>query len=307
MRPRMIRSSTRPSNVTGFHIVKKKRNFKSTSPGAPGPIRDPKTYESYTTSSRRCEGEAGQALVEMLIIMLVCIMMGVGIYEAGAFFHNVSVINAAVETGATYASRGAPYGRIQRAVERETLNLLSGAFLSQFIPERGIIVEIWNPRTNEVLAPTTESDRFPPKREFVAEYLFWAQGYEARVGVNYRIGIYIPFLRAIVVEQTIASTRTIQVTNDLDRDGMVDSREASYLDWRRAVDGLSAWQHPMHRDHGDTLDTDADVDIDGDGFMTDSDTYPYDFDNDGMEDKFDAGNNDLSYNPVVGPGGWVTP
>lgn len=260
-----------------------------------------------TTSTGTHVRDRGQALVEMLVIMLISIMIGVGIYEAGAFFHNISVMNAAVETGATYASRGAPFDAIQRGIEEETINLLSGAFLSQYIPEKGVVIEVWNPTTGNKIAPTAQSQELPPGRQHVAEYMFWAQGYEARVGVIYRIGIYLPFLREIVVEQTIVSTRTIQASNDVDRDGMVDSQEASYVGWRRSMDGLPVWKHPLHRDQSDTLDTEQDVDIDGDGLSGTSDTFPYDFNNNGTEDKFDEEQNDLQYNPVVGPGGWTMP
>jgi len=149
------------------------------------------------------EPERGQALVELMVVILISLMVGIGIYEAGAFFHNVSVINRAVETGASYASYGADFETVRDVIHRETLNLISGAFLSQFIPEQGVIVEVWNPISGNKLAPSSHADEFPPNRRTVAEYMFRAQGYEIRVGVIYRIGITVPLVRNIVVEQTI--------------------------------------------------------------------------------------------------------
>jgi hypothetical protein len=261
---------------------------------------------TLTHSSTEEKADGGQALVEVLVIMIICLMIGVGIYEAGAFFHNVAVMNSAVESAATVASHGAPFRKVERIVVRESKNLLAGAFLSQYIPEKGVIVEVWNPVSGNQLAPTQHADQFHPGEPFVAEAMFRARGYEVRVGVIYRIGITMPFLQPIVVEQTIVGTRTIQSPNDIDRDGMVDSQEAALL---QSCTGNS-WSHPVHRDQQNTLDAESGADIDGDGLAGGSDSLPYDFNNNGIEDRMDEDNrqgpreNDLIFNPVVGPNDW---
>lgn len=261
-----------------------------------------------TRSDTKRDSEEGQALVELLVIMLICLMMGIGIYEAGAFFHNVAVLNRAVETGATMASHGAPFTEVENAIVQESKNLLAGAFLSQTIPENGVMIEVWNPISGNQIAPTQQATEFHPGKPNVAEAMFRAQGYEVRVGVMYRIGILIPFLPPIVVDQTIVGTRTIQSPNDTDRDGMVDSQEAGLLQWCTG----DSWSHPVHRDLQDTMDTDPGADIDGDGLSGGGDSMPYDFNNNATEDRFDEDNrqgpseNDLQLNPVVGPNDWAS-
>ncbi|MGM0380494.1 MAG: TadE/TadG family type IV pilus assembly protein [bacterium] len=249
--------------------------------------------------------ENGQALVEMVVIVIISLMIGIGIYEAGVFLHNVSVLNAAVDHAATYASRGAPVEKIEAALIREGRNLLVGAFSQQEFDPEGIIIQVWNPATGEKLAPTQNSEYFLPRRKRVAEYMFWAEGYEIRVGLNYKAGIYIPFAGPVTIPfTTVTSARTIQAANDIDRDGMVDHYEAQYVAHvLKEVEDMK-WKHPVHRDETGEIDS-RDVDIDGDGTVSSSDDYPYDFNNDGREDKYSPGDNRLNYNPVVGPSGWL--
>ncbi len=249
--------------------------------------------------------ENGQALVEMVVIVVLALMIGIGIYETGVFLHNVSVLNAAVDHAATYASWGAPVEKIEAALVREGRNLLVGAFSRQEFDPDGIIIEVWNPVAGEKIAPTEFSEEFMPNRSRVAEYMFWAEGYRIKVGLNYRAGIYIPFAGPVTIPfTTIVSSRTIQASNDIDRDGMVDHYEAEYIAHALALEGDTIWKHPVHRDKTGKLDG-PDVDIDGDGTIAAEDDYPYDFTNDGTEDKFAPGQNRLDYNPVIGPRGWI--
>ncbi|MFP4686476.1 MAG: TadE/TadG family type IV pilus assembly protein [bacterium] len=249
---------------------------------------------------------SGQALVEMLLIVIVCLMIGIGIYEGGALMHNISVMNAAVDHAATYVAWGAPLHRVERALVDETVNLLASGFLYQEFGSEGLIIEIWEPRSRQKLASTQMTEDLSPGREKIAEYMFWAQGYEARVGIRYGVGIYIPFLGSFTIPlTTISSSRVIQAPNDIDRDGMVDHYEAEYVGWAMDESGDGVWKHPVHRDGLGEFD-DSSVDIDGDG-IAQADTDPYDFNNDGVEDKFDPDNNLMLYNPVVGPDGFVEP
>ncbi|MFB6354998.1 MAG: TadE/TadG family type IV pilus assembly protein [bacterium] len=230
--------------------------------------------------------ESGQAMIELLGIMFICIMIGVGIYEAGSFFHNVSVMNHAMENAATYAAQGAPMDEIKEMVEREGANLMAGALLQQTIlmedtdsdTASSIIVEIVNPRTNKTLTHgyrdyedihgPFDGEDYSPNRENIAPYVFWAQGYEVRVGVYYRIGIYVPFVKSFVVEQPIVGSRIIQASNDVDRDGLVDSQEIELFGEEMDQDG-QAWDHPKHRNDDspsehDVLDSDSTARIDMD-------------------------------------------
>lgn len=249
--------------------------------------------------------ESGQAIVEMVVIVIFTLMIGIGIYETGVFLHNVSVLNAAVDHAATYASRGAPVQKIEAALIREAENLLIGAFSAQKFDTGGIIIEVWNPRTGNKIAPTKHSEKFIPGRSRVAEYMFWAEGYEIRVGLNYRAGIYIPFAGPVTTPFTvITSARVIQAVNDIDRDGMADQYEPEYVAHALTLAGDTDWQNPVHRDGIGKLDG-SDVDIDGDGTIASTDGLPYNFTNGGFEDKFSPGNNKLNYNPVIGPSGWL--
>lgn len=211
--------------------------------------------------------EGGQALVELMGIVVICLMIGFGIYEAGVLFHNVSVINQSMETASLYAAQGARMDKIQDLIYDEAGNLMGGALLEQRIIEAdegsNIIVEIWNPATDEPLVTeyTPNQEEFGPRMKNVAPYMFWAQGYEIRVGVYYQIGIYVPFLKAFEISLPIVGSRTIDAPNDIDRDGMVDSREVEYIAYDIYPD---EWEHPKHRDNYDTMDTTSGAEIDGD-------------------------------------------
>lgn len=270
--------------------------------------------------------EEGQALVELMLIVLVTVMVGFGIYEAGALLHNISVMNKAMNSASNYAARGATYERIQEQVSEEAENLLSGAFLAQTVTsDPGLVLEVWNPETGTKLGTHTGSghtyrsqcpESFAPGRQGVTPYIFWAQGYELRVGVRYEIGFYVPFLAPVTIDTVVSGSTRIAAQNDLDRDGLVDSREAEYVDWamtkKANASGMisdTQWKHPVHRDEYDTLDSNhgPTLDIDDDGVPWPNDDQLYDRDNDGTEDKFDKAeasdrDNHLTMNPLVGPG-----
>lgn len=211
----------------------------------------------------------GQALIELMGIIVICTMIGFGIYEAGVLFHNVSVLNQAMETASLYAAQGAPVDEIRSVVYDEAENLMGGALLEQRVlradDASSIIVEIWNPRTDRSLVTeyTPNEQKFAPRKTHIAPYLFWAQGYEIRVGVYYQIGIYVPFVKTFALTTSIVGSRTIDAPNDTDRDGMVDSQEVEYLGWWLEQQGKK-WVHPVHRDGYDTMDTTDGADIDGD-------------------------------------------
>lgn len=258
--------------------------------------------------------EDGQALVELLAVIVICFMLAVGIYEAGAVFHNVAVVNKALSSAAGYAAQGAPYPVIQNFVVEEAENLLSGAFLTQRVSPKGLILEVWNPRTNTKLGAHSTSGMtyrdqcelvFPPGRDTVTPYLFWTQGFTVRVGIEYQVGIYLPFLGPITLDTVLAQTKVIQTHNDSDRDGLADEREAEYVQWGLLQDGDTTWKHPRHRDQVEFYDSDNNVDVDGDGVDLEPDPEPYDFDNNGIEDRFDKSDNLLRYNPLIGPDGWL--
>ncbi|MFB6346786.1 MAG: hypothetical protein ABEK50_13660 [bacterium] len=218
--------------------------------------------------------EGGQALVELMAVIIILTFMAVGIYETGALIHNISVMNTGMETAATLAAHGAPFEVVRNQIYDEADNLLAGAFLEQRIVEdeqkgSNIYVEIWNPRTNEPLVTsyTPHQETFSPQINNVAPYMFWTEGYQVRIGVLYEIGIYVPFIRSFTLDFSIVGTRIIQVSNDVDRDGMVDSMEVEYLGWWLDNQGKT-WSHPVHRDKSDTLDSNVDADIDGDNDMS---------------------------------------
>lgn len=249
--------------------------------------------------------QKGQAMIEMVLIVLICLMIGIGIYEGGVMLHNMSVMNAAVDHAATYVSWGAPLPRVKQALTDEAVNLLASPFFQQEFGEEGLIIEIWDPGSNRRLAPTQMVEDLSPGWQYIAEYMFWAQGYEARVGIRYSVGIYVPFLGPFTIPlTTVSSSRVIQAPTDIDRDGMVDHYEAEYVGWAMEVESDTTWKHPAHRDGVGELDGPL-VDIDGDGGIAQNDTYPYDFNNDGTEDKYDPDNNRMRYNPVSGPRGFV--
>ncbi len=238
-------------------------------------------------------GTSGQALVELVAIIIICLLMAFGIFELGAYLHNISVLHRSTDNASLYASYGAPIERIKEVFELESANLLSTPFLYQQLDLDQLFVEIWNPYSGEKIAPLDSTDfpfdkpRLEPAIEGVASYLFWAQGYEIRVGLAYRVGIYIPFLGPLALSRPIGSTRVIQTSNDLDRDGLVDAWEPGYLLYYLDQTGDTEWIHPSHLDYTGQFDADINVD--------------YDYNNSGIENKFDAGNNLLYQNPAVGP------
>jgi hypothetical protein len=256
---------------------------------------------------------------------MICFILGYGIYEVGALFHNLSVMNKAVSSSANYATRGASYSKVQNQLIQESENLIGGVFLEQTITsDPGVVLEVWNPETNTKLGASTKgnhtyrpqcSESFPPHENGVTPYLFWAQGYVLKVGVNYKIGVYIPFIGLLSVDTTIADAKRIVTSNDIDRDGMVDTHEAEYVDWamtKKAKAGVSSdtkWVNPVHRDEISRFDTaeDPSLDIDGDSIPQVNDTAPYDANNNNVEDRFDKAekndrNNHLTMNPLIGPG-----
>lgn len=268
---------------------------------------------------KRERGERGQALIELMLVILISLMIGIAIYETGALLHNLSVLDEAAHTAVVYASHGADYDTLRGAVSREAVNLMAGGFLEQTVPRGGLIVEVWNPHTNTVLGQGPNFDRsqchgqFPPRRSNVAPYLFWARGYEVRVGLIYRIGFFVPFLQPITTETVVSESAIIQASNDLDRDGMNDHLEAAYVEWvmfDETAGGDTQWIHPVHRDGLDTHDVDTGVDIDGDGTSIRFDPKPYDFDDNNVEDQYeqDDGNqtkNRMRFSPLMGPDGWI--
>lgn len=254
--------------------------------------------------------EDGQALVELMFVVIFCFILGVGIFETGALVNNLSIMNTAMETAANHAAAGAPYERIQEVAVRESVNLMSGPFLAQTVSEDGIIVEVWHPERNHKLGADDQNgtgyrphcnDWLLPRRASVSPYIFWSQGYEIRVGINYKIGFYLPFLGTVDLDMLISESKTIDAENDLDRDGLNDHYEVEYVQWAMRQDGAGNWVHPVHRDGTGNFTTSA-ADFDGDGVSNDD--LPFDFDNDGTEDKLDKGDNQLQYNPLMGPTGW---
>lgn len=251
--------------------------------------------------------DSGQALVELLFVILFCFILGVGIFEAGVLINNLSIMNTAMDTTAKYAAAGASYDKLQEIVLRESSNLLSGASLVQDISDEGLVVMVWHPE-KDVLLGASGSGRsqcrttFLPEHESSTPYLLWAEGYEIRVGAKYAVGFKLPFLGPITVDTVVWGSQLIDSENDLDRDGLRDQYEAEYVQWALAEKGAGAWTHPVHRDGTGEFTTNPSTDVDGDGVSNDG--QPYDFDNDGVEDKFDNGDNLLTYNPLVGPDGW---
>jgi Flp pilus assembly protein TadG len=272
--------------------------------------------------NRTVSNEDGQALVELAFVLVFTLMVGYGFYEVGALIHNLSVMQKSIDTVADYATKGASIEKLREEMIESSENLLSTAFIQQDIGEKGIIIEIWNPHTGQKLGAYSEnglnyreqcSQTLAPRSRHVTPYIFWARGYEFRLGVRYTVGIFIPFLGNLITVRTMSSTRTMRSQNDLDRDGLVDSREANYVNWRMNQPGGPGddWTHPRHRDSNPNYDSDAGVDIDGDGNSISSDTAPYDYNNNGTGDMFEPASasagvmtNLLYYNPLVGPDGW---
>lgn len=231
---------------------------------------------SINLTGDAASSEEGQAFVELMAVIMICTIMGFGIYEAGVLFHNVNVMNNVMELGASHAARGAPWPEVQQVIYDEGTNLMDGAFLEYKLPDApgntsNIIVEIWNPRTDEPLVTeyTPNASKFEPRRERIVPYMFWAQGYEIRVGTHLEIGIYVPFIRAFTLSTEIVGSRTIQASNDSDRDGMFDQYESEYGDWY-AEEGFGLhddgdrWKHPVHRDGYGVVDSDSTANVDGD-------------------------------------------
>lgn len=255
-------------------------------------------------------GQDGQALIELMLIVVLCIIIGFGIYEGGILFHNISVMNRGISRAASYAAHGASMEHINRSVTHEAKNLMGSAWIAQRADTEGIKVQIVNTENDTLIGPTQYSDLFEPGKQLVTSYLFWAQGYEVRVSLGYRIAWNLPYIRTFYVPLRITGSQAILAPNDIDRDGLVDHREQAYVEYALAEDyptgysnGDTVWIHPVHRDGYDTLDTDPDADVDGDSLTT-NDTFPYDFDNDAVEDKYDPGDNQMEYNPRLGPTGW---
>lgn len=248
--------------------------------------------------------ESGQALVELLFVILFCFILGVGIFEAGVLINNLSIMNTAMDTTAKYAAAGAPYDKLQDVVLRESTNLLSGASLVQDISDEGLVVTIWHPEKGVLLGSGRSQCKtiFIPNHKSATPYLFWAEGYEIRVGAQYAVGFKLPFLGPITVDTVVWGSQLVDAENDLDRDGLRDQYETEYVQWAMAEENAGAWLHPVHRDGTGAFTTNPSTDVDGDGVSNDD--LPYDFDNDGVEDKLDNGDNLLSYNPLVGPDGW---
>jgi len=275
--------------------------------------RGRKSINPIKAMSLKRRGEcSGQALVELLLVVVVALMFAFGIFELGVYVHNLAVLSRTADNAAHYASYAAPLPRLEEVFSRERANLLPTAFSYQDYDPDEITVEIYNPHENRRLAPL-ETDEFPfdeprlaPGKENVAPYLFWTQGYRIVVSVDYAVGIKIPFLPPLTFNQRVRGSQIIQVSNDIDRDGLVDSWEAGYVLYylNEIYEGGGVdreWVHPSHRDYTGQLDTVGDPDIDGDGLAKSEDEYPYDYTNDGIEDKFDVGNNRLYQNPAVGP------
>ncbi len=237
--------------------------------------------------------QSGQAIVELAVVIFVCLAMAFGIFEIGVYIHNISVLNRAADSASLYASYGAPIENIEEVFVSESSNLLYSAFIYQELDTAQLFVDIYNPYTGDKIAPLETTDfpfdqpRLEPARELIAPYLFWAQGYEIEIGLNYLVGFQIPFLRALTASRPIVSRRVIQTANDLDRDGLVDSWEAGYLLWFLDQTGDTEWVHPSHLDYTGEVDSVIQPD--------------YDHSGSGIENKFDPGNNLLYQNPAIGP------
>lgn len=260
---------------------------------------------------KKNRSESGQALIELIFVILFCFILGVGIFESGVLINNVSIMNTAMDITAKYAASGASYERLQDVINRESNNILTGATLIQEVSDQGLVVQVRNPKENVPLGSfqggglsvhSQCKNIFTPRENTITPYMFWAEGYEIRVGVEYGIGFEIPFLGPITVDTTVWGSQLIDAENDLDRDGMRDQFEPEYVQWAMAADGAGSWRHPVHRDGTGELISDPGADMDGDGVADDK--SPYDYDNDGTEDKFDKGDNLMEYNPLMGPNGW---
>ena len=257
------------------------------------------------------QSESGQALVELLFVILFCFVLGIGIFESGVLINNISIMNTAMDTTAKYAAAGAPYEKLQDVVIRESNNLLAGASLVQEISEEGLVVQVWHPEYDVKLGSYSGggtsarpqcNQTLTPENSSTTPYLFWTEGYEIRVGVRYGIGFKLPFMEPITVESLVWGSKLIDAENDLDRDGLRDQYEVEYVQWAMAADSAGSWRHPIHRDGTGEFTTNPSTDVDGDGVSNDS--LPFDYDNDEREDKLDKEDNLLEYNPLVGPDGW---
>lgn len=247
---------------------------------------------------KRLKDIKAQALIELVGVILVMLMLGFGSMEGGIIYYNILTLNQAIENAAFIAAGGAEDNQIKELIYNESYNIITTPWIQHKLDNRGVIIEVWLDE-NTPIAPTASLwNQLQPKSKYRAEYLFRAYGYIIKVGVIYTIGIYIPFIDNVSVKVPIVGSYRIYAPNDLDRDGMSDIYEEEYF---RGVLGSSNWAPFSHLNNNSMADKYND-DKDGDGILDSdgTDTLVYDFDNDGIDDKYDSGDNQMNH-PILSP------
>lgn len=277
------------------------------------------------TTSRHAgkSGEKGQAIVELLAVVVIFAFVGLAVLETGMLYHNMNVLSNGLKEATWAASYGAHNDKISMIMNDAAEDIVLGAFMMH--RSDTFQVSVWQPGNDtgtvetaiDPLSPT-EPVKFTGHmlvngRASRAANLYRAEGYSIRLGVTYTVSFFVPlFGSAPLFSARIPLTvsEPIHATNDEDRDGLVDLYEPELL---LGAAGLLSYAPLSHLDNG-ASDTPlaSDLDIDGDGRLDiDEDTpvaygqgisgdratisnWQYDFDNDNenstlvsREDKYE--------------------
>lgn len=265
--------------------------------------------------------EGGQALIELLAVVVIFSFLGIATLEAAVLYRNLNVVSNGLKEATWAAAYGAHDREINRILDDMALNLLGGAFLAY--TAESFVIEVHQPagdtvRSENYIAPfddLTRDEVFSGgKRNQRAAYLYRAEGMSVRLGLLFEIGYFVPFFgtnQMISVRLPLAVAQPVAVRNDEDRDGLVDLYEPELF---VAALGLP-WSPLSHIDFNDSeaadpqdtagenpvSDTPARVwsNIDGDTLYDINDppgaqgalvifAFNYDWNNDGIEDRYEA-------------------
>jgi len=284
----------------------------------------------------KIENRLGQALIEVFFIVVLFIFVGIMGYETGLLYYNVNTISSTLKQAAWAAAAGATDDEIFDLIEEADEILLKSALFEHHI--ENFAIEVWfqpvtlnTSRTAAAavaaysIAPTPCDTQLSPGSANRAAYVWRAQGYNIRVGLTYRAGYAAPYFDAsptFLINLPLSASEVINARNDQDRDGLADIYEpelfelmrfndpAGYAAWLQVPVGTNGWRPFVHTDSPSHQTDDSDTNLDGDGVLdavaSEAGIGLFDFNNDGVEDKFDRGNN-LLVHPRIGRNDYSLP
>jgi len=235
----------------------------------------------------------GQALIEIIFVVLLFMFIGMMVYETGILYYNVNMVSNSLKQAVWLASLGATDEEIINVITAVDEHLLKSVFMEHQVSD--FALEVWakTPGGEYDIAPLVSDDQFSPgtynaSTRRRAAYIWRAQGLNVRLSLNYKIGYVSPYFGAtpvILVTMPLSASQAVMVRNDEDHDGLVDLYEPELFLPREGT-----YTALCHTDSGGVsdklaydIDNDAVPDTDESGFSM------YDYDNDYTLDIYDAG------------------